>query len=209
MRPGRIAVEEAFVTEDIAREWKVVLASKFVEPGFRMMGQTILGDHPGARMVHARLVDIGAGRIAQMDADGIDVAVLSITSPGVQAFDAVTATRLARDANDVLADAVRAYPARLAGLAAVTPQYAVGAAQELERAVQTLGMRGFIINSHTLGEYLDDQKYWPINGSRSIQRMPSASFGCGSWRDGQAQPLSDGPQYGCGRTMLDFLRLTR
>jgi 2,3-dihydroxybenzoate decarboxylase len=127
-----------------------------------MMGQTILGDHPGARMVHARLVDIGAGRIAQMDADGIDAAVLSITSPGVQVFDAVTATRLARDANDVLADAVRAYPARLAGLAAVAPQYAVGAARELERAVRTLGMKGFLINSHTMGEYLDDHKYWPI-----------------------------------------------
>ena len=98
----RIAVEEAFVTEDIAKEWKNVLASKFVEPGFRMMGNSILGEDPGARLVHSRLVDVGAGRIAQMDADGIDVAVLSITSPGVQAFDAVTATRLAKDANDVL-----------------------------------------------------------------------------------------------------------
>ena len=98
----RIAVEEAFVTEEIAQEWKKVLASKFVEPGFQMMGNTILGDDPGARMVHSRLVDTGAGRIQQMDADGIDMAVLSITSPGVQAFDAVTATRLAKDANDAL-----------------------------------------------------------------------------------------------------------
>jgi len=162
MKLKRIAVEEAFVTEEIALEWKKVLASKFVEPGFRMMGQTILGDDPGARMVHSRLVDIGAGRIAQMDADGIDVAVLSITSPGVQAFDAVTATRLARDANDVLAQAIRANPSRLAGLAAVAPQYPSGAAQELERAVQTLGMKGFLINSHTMGEYLDDSKFWPI-----------------------------------------------
>jgi 2,3-dihydroxybenzoate decarboxylase len=64
-----------------------------------MMGETILGDDPGAQRVHARLVDIGAGRISQIDADGIDVAVLSITSPAVQVLDAVTATRLARDAN--------------------------------------------------------------------------------------------------------------
>lgn len=162
MRQKRIAVEEAFVTEEIASEWKKVLASKFVEPGFRMMGQTILGDDPGARLVHARLVDIGAGRIAQMDADGIDLAVLSITSPGVQVFDAVTATRLARDANDVLAAAVKAKPTRLAGLAAVAPHYPAGAARELERAVGTLGMKGFLINSHTQGEYLDDQKFWPI-----------------------------------------------
>ena len=46
MKLRRIAVEEAFVTEEIAKEWKKVLASKFVEPGFRMMGQTILGDDP-------------------------------------------------------------------------------------------------------------------------------------------------------------------
>lgn len=162
MKLKRIAVEEAFVTQDIADEWKKVLASKFVEPGFRMMGQTILGDDPGARMVHSRLIDIGAGRIAHMDATGIDLAVLSITSPGVQAFDAVTATRLAKDANDVLAAAVKANPTRLAGLAAVAPQYPVGAALELERAVRTLGMKGYLINSHTMGEYLDDTKFWPI-----------------------------------------------
>lgn len=162
MKIKRIAVEEAFVTEAIASEWKQVLASKFVEPGFRMMGQTILGDDPGARMVHSRLIDVGAGRIAQMDVDGIDVAVLSITSPGVQVFDAVTATRLAKDANDVLAEAVRTNPTRLAGLAAVAPQYPTGAAQELERAIQNLGMKGFLINSHTMGEYLDDRKFWPI-----------------------------------------------
>lgn len=95
MTIDRIAVEEAFVTADIASEWKKVLASRFVEPGFRMMGESILGDDPGAKAVHSHLLDIGAGRIAQMDADGIDVAVLSLTSPGVQVFDAITAGTLA------------------------------------------------------------------------------------------------------------------
>lgn len=167
----RIAVEEAFVTEEIAAEWKKVLASKFVEPGFRMMGQTILGDDPGARRVHARLVDVGAGRIAQMDADGIDMALLSLTSPGVQAFDAVTATQLAAHANDVLAAAVAANPARLAGLAAVAPNYPAGAALELARA-RKLGMKGFIINSHTMGQYLDDPKFWPIFEAAQALDMP-------------------------------------
>lgn len=171
-RPRRIAVEEAFVTEDIAREWKKVLASRFVEPGFRMMGQTILGDDPGARLVHSRLVDVGAGRIAQMDADGIDVAVLSITSPGVQVFDAVTATRLAADANDQLAAAVAAHPTRLAGLAAVAPQHPEGAAKELQRAATHLGLKGYLINSHTQGEYLDDAKYWPIFEAAQALDLP-------------------------------------
>ena len=172
MKLKRIAVEEAFVTEEIGQEWKKVLTSKFVEPGFRMMGNSILGEDPGARMVHSRLVDVGAGRIAQMDAEGIDVAVLSITSPGVQAFDAVTATRLARHANDVLAAAVAANPSRLAGLAAVAPQYPAGAAQELERAATTLGMKGYLINSHTQGEYLDDRKYWPIFEAAQALDLP-------------------------------------
>jgi len=158
----RIAVEEAFVTEEIASEWTKVLASDSVEPGFAMMGRTILGDNPGARAVHARLADIGPGRIAQMDADGIDFAVLSITSPGVQVFDAVTAARLAAHANDVLADAIAASPKRLAGLAAVAPQQPEVAAVELERAVRKLGMKGFLINSHTMGQYLDNARYRPI-----------------------------------------------
>lgn len=158
----RIAVEEAFVTEEIAQEWRKVLSSEFVEPGFRLMGASILGEGPVAHAVHSRLVDIGAGRIAQMDAAGIDVAILSITSPGVQVFESVTATRLASDANEVLAAAVAAHPTRLAGLATIAPQYPEGAAKELEHAVQKLGMKGYLINSHTMGEYLDDRKYWPI-----------------------------------------------
>ena len=168
----RIAVEEAFVTQDIADEWSRVLAGRFVEPGFQKMGETILGDGPGARSLHARLLDVGAGRIAQMDADGIDLAVVSITSPGVQVFDAVTATRLAQHANDVLAEAIRAHPRRLAGLAAVAPQFAGGAAVELERAVRTLGMKGFLVNSHTKSEYLDDRKYWPLFEAAEALRTP-------------------------------------
>ncbi len=85
----------------------------------------------------ARLVDLGAGRIAQMDADGIDVALLSITSPGVQVFDAVTAGVLAREANDALAAACAAHPERFAGLrrgGAAAPRER---GRELERAMRT------------------------------------------------------------------------
>jgi 5-carboxyvanillate decarboxylase len=116
MSVRRIAVEEAFVTPEIADEWDKVLTSKFVEPGFLKMGESILAKNEGTRVIHAKLIDLGAGRIAQMDSDGIDLAVLSLTSPGVQAFDAVTATELAAQSNDVLAAAVKKYPKRFAGL---------------------------------------------------------------------------------------------
>ena len=152
----RIAVEEAFVTAEIATEWGVVLGRNSVEPGFRMMGQTMLGQSPGARRVHEQLIDIGAGRIAMMDATGIDMQVLSLTAPGVQVFDPATATALARHSNDVLLDAVSKYPARFAGLAAVAPQDPLAAAAELARVRRVPGMKGFIVNSHTNGEYLDE-----------------------------------------------------
>jgi 5-carboxyvanillate decarboxylase len=172
MKIQRIAVEEAFVTEDIAAEWQKVLASRFVEPGFLKMGQSILGDDPAARQVHARLADIGTGRIAQMDQDGIDMAVLSITSPGVQVFDAITAARLATHANDVLAEAVARHPTRFAGLATVAPQHPESAARELERASRQLGLCGFLINSHTQGEYLDDAKYQPLFEAAQALELP-------------------------------------
>jgi 2,3-dihydroxybenzoate decarboxylase len=168
----RIAVEEAFLTEEIAREWAKVLARADVEPGFRMMGDTMLGQSPGARRVHEQLIDVGAGRIALMDAAGIDMQILSITAPGVQVFEPATATSLARDSNDVLIEAIERHPARLAGLAAVAPQNPRGAAAELARVAGLPGIKGLIINSHTGGEYLDAAKYWPIFEAAEALGMP-------------------------------------
>jgi 2,3-dihydroxybenzoate decarboxylase len=88
--------------------------------------------------------------------------VLSLISPGVQVFDAATGTSLARRVNDQLYRIVQKYPGKFAGLAALAPQDPRGAADELERAVKELGLKGASINSHTRGEYLDDKKYWVI-----------------------------------------------
>src|SRR5471032_96666 len=122
MAMRRIAVEEAFVTAEIMAAWQDVLARRDVEPGFAKMGETILAPTPGNKVLDDRLLDIGPGRIAHMDAIGVDMQILSLTSPGVQVFDAALATRLAAASNDALTAAVKAYPARFAGLAAVAPQ---------------------------------------------------------------------------------------
>ena len=159
----RIAIEEAFVTQEIADEWDVLLKNGAVgEPGFRKMGESILADSPGTRLIHERLVDLGEGRIQTMDETGIDVQVISLTSPGVQVFPGDLAARLAKDANDTLAQAVRSHPDRFVGLAAVAPQIPETAAREIERASTELGLKGVIINSHTHGKYLDSQEHWPI-----------------------------------------------
>src|SRR5271170_5442324 len=154
----RIAVEEAFVTPEIMAQWHVVLASRDVEPGFAKMGETILAQTPANKLLDDRLLDIGADRIAHMDSIGVDMHVLSLTSPGVQVFAAPVATRLAAASNDALAAAVQARPTRFAGLAAIAPQDPTAAAREIERAAQKLGLCGVIINSHTMGEYLDAPK---------------------------------------------------
>lgn len=97
-----------------------------------------------------------------MDAAGVDIAVLALTSPGVQVMNAADGTEFATYANDWLADAIRRHPTRYAGLAACAPQNPAAAAKEIERGVVGLGLNGVIINSHTGGEYLDDPKFWPI-----------------------------------------------
>jgi 5-carboxyvanillate decarboxylase len=168
-----IAVEEAFLTQGLADAWYEILGGPDAEPGFRLMGGSILAKSPMTATVHSRLVDLGPARIAQMDNDGIDVAVLSLTSPGVQVVaDVARARELAAVSNDELAAAVRAYPTRYAGLAAVAPQHPETAAREIERARQKLGLVGLLINSHTQGHYLDEPQFEPILASAQAQMMP-------------------------------------
>ena len=101
-------------------------------------------------------------RLAEMDRYGVAMHLLSITGPGVQAFDAARGTALAETANNMLAAAIARHPTRFAGLAAVAPQDPAAAAREVDRALGELKLNGIIINSHTHGEYLDDPKFWPI-----------------------------------------------
>jgi 5-carboxyvanillate decarboxylase len=169
----RIAVEEAFVTQEIADQWDAILdAGSIGEPGFRKMGETILSDSPGTRLIHERLIDLGEGRIRDMDEAGIDVQVISLTSPGVQVFAGHLAAELASKANNKLAHAVQTHPHRFVGLAAVAPQLPKVAAREIERATTELGLKGVIVNSHTGGEYLDIKKYWPILEAAEAAGVP-------------------------------------
>lgn len=107
------------------------------------------------------LLDIEEKRLPEMDALGVDMHLLSLTAPGVQMFDADTATDLAALANDKLAEVCAKRPTRFSGLASFAPQSPKRAAKEMERAINALKLNGFILNSHTHGEYLDDPKYWP------------------------------------------------
>ncbi len=158
----RIATEEAWISRPVLDAYRKFLADGAPgEPGFKAMGGAIYGGGASSRLV-SLLADIGAGRIAAMDGLGIDMQLLLLTAPGVQVFDADTATALAIDSNDQLVEAIRAHPHRFAGLTAIAPQAPARAAQEIDRGINSLGLHGVVVNSHTKGEYLDDEKFWEI-----------------------------------------------
>ena len=117
---------------------------------------------PRSFPLEEKLLDVGEKRIAEMDEAGVDIQVLSLCVPGCEQFDASDGAAMARQTNDELAQVIRKRPDRYVGLAALAPQDPVGAANELQRAVSELGMRGAKLNSHVRGEYLDNRKYWPV-----------------------------------------------
>jgi len=109
-----------------------------------------------------KLLDIGAGRIAEMDAAGVDVAVLSLTAPGVEQLEPAAASKLAEQSNDDLAAAISKYPDRFRGYAAVSPKDPEAAVKELERAVKDLGFIGWKTHCNYGDSYLDEKQYWPL-----------------------------------------------
>lgn len=159
----RIAAEEAWAPPEILAQYKKLLEEKPAawDPGFRSLWGFFLGATPRATQLVARIQDLGARRLADMDSCGIAKQLVFLTAPGVQVFDASLATSLAKEANDQLAEKISLHPVRYAGLAAIAPQDPRNAVKELQRAVH-LGMKGAVVNSHTQGEYLDEPKFWEI-----------------------------------------------
>lgn len=160
----RIATEEAFCPPEMMDIYRDMLDNKSLDdPGFNTMFNFYLGSTSlRARQIREYLTDLGDLRLANMDARGIDMQVIALTSPGVQVMPTDRAVSFAAYANDVLAEACRKHPTRFAGLAAVAPQDSRAAAKELERAVGPLGLKGAVVHSHTFGEYLDDEKFFPL-----------------------------------------------
>jgi predicted TIM-barrel fold metal-dependent hydrolase len=114
------------------------------------------------KMLATQLEDLGGGRLADMDAAGIDVQVLSMPSGGLEELDPPESVKMMKEINDVLAKAVAEHPDRFAGFAALPVIDPTAAANELERTVTELGFKGALINGHMKGRFLDDQEFWPI-----------------------------------------------
>ena len=159
----RIATEEAFAPPELIRAYEGILDGDDVDPGFEsLMGFYLRSKSERAQAVFRRLQDLGAERLADMDARGIDRQVIAVTGPGTQVLSRDAAVAMSELCNDRLAEACAKHPQRFTGMAACAPQDPAHAAKEIERAVTKLDMRAVVINSHTHGEYLSDPKFWPI-----------------------------------------------
>jgi len=143
-----ITLEEHFATP----EFLAALAKTGVQGSVGALGQR----------VREQLLDLGDRRLAEMDAAGIDMQVLSLPGGGMDQLDVATATALARDTNDRAADAVRAHPERFSAFATLALQDPDQAALEFERCITRLGFKGALLNGTTNGAFLDHPRFTPI-----------------------------------------------
>ena len=140
-------------------------------PGRKLKERAAKIGGPAARFLE-QLSDLGDNRIAEMDAAGIDMQILSLTSPGVEQLEAAEAASFARETNDFLAEAIRSHPTRFGGFAALPTADPDAAVAELERTIHDYGFKGAVINGHIQGRYLDDKFFWPIFEHAEALRVP-------------------------------------
>jgi predicted TIM-barrel fold metal-dependent hydrolase len=141
----------------------------FDGPGREFKEQAKSG--PRGAKLFEQLSEVGDRRVAEMDAAGIDVQLLSLQYPGTEQLEAAEALVVARAANDFLTDVVKRHPTRFSGLAALPTAAPEKAAEELQQRVRA-GFKGAIINGHNRGRYLDDKFYWPILESAEALGVP-------------------------------------
>lgn len=122
--------------------------------------------------VERRLFDLGELRLREMDEAGIDVQVLSHGAPGTQKMDAAASTRMARQTNDRLARFISTNSKRFSGLALLPTPDPTAAADELDRSVTTLGLKGAMIHGLTNGKFIDEKQFWPIFAKAEALDVP-------------------------------------
>jgi predicted TIM-barrel fold metal-dependent hydrolase len=151
----------------------ITLEEHFVTKSFlKATGADSKALHPFLAQLQPKLLDLGESRIAAMDAGGVDFQVLSLAALGFDALDAATATAVAREINDELAEAVGKHPDRLGGFATLALKDPATAARELERCVTQLGFYGAMLNGTTSGMFLDDPRFLPVFEAAADLKVP-------------------------------------
>jgi hypothetical protein len=157
-----IGTEEHFVTDEVVTAWsRLDSRAREDSPGSAPPGE--LGE---------RLREVGERRIAAMDESGLDVQVISLTSPGLHNLPADEATGLQVETNDRIAELVNGRRDRFQGFATLATPAPGAAAHELERAVTKLGLNGALLFGLTGERNLDDRGNWPIFEAAESLRAP-------------------------------------
>jgi len=142
---GKIGLEEHFATEDTIEDSNGFLAPE------------------SWNELRARLLDIQERRLREMDANGMELMLLSLNAPTVQAIhDVKRANEIARRTNDYLAEQVAKRPDRFQGLAALPLQDADLASRELERCIKDLKFKGALVNGFSQAGTPDNILYYDL-----------------------------------------------
>jgi uncharacterized protein len=141
-------------------------------PGRDLKEQAEKFNDARAKKLIPQLCNLGDQRIAEMDAAGIDMQIVSLTAPGLEQLETADAIALAADTNDFLADAIGKNPQRFGGFAALPIGAPDRAVQEFEYRVREQKFAGAVINGHHHGRYLDDKFFWPILESAEKLGVP-------------------------------------
>ena len=159
----RIATEEAFATREQIDIYRRMVKDGTADKGMvSLWGFYAHSPSERATQILERLLDLGPRRIGDMDATGIDQAVLALTSPGAQPIlDVGEARRLSQSANDQLAEHVAAWPQRYVGMTAVAPQDPEG---ETERSAMMANSTASVLFAMVEGTSL--QSEFSVRGSQ-------------------------------------------
>lgn len=157
-----VALEEHIVTADVLAAWERL------DPSCQDL--SLAPSRSGS--TGRALLDTGQERLAAMDAQGVDVQVLSLSTPGLQNLASADAVVLQREVNDHLAAVVTLRPDRFDAWATLATPDPVAAAAELERAVGSLGLAGAMIFGRTRDRHLDHPSFRPMLEVAEELRVP-------------------------------------
>lgn len=116
----------------------------------------------GYRYTHvAKLFDIET-KLRDMEADGIDLQMLTQSIPGPERLEPELGIALAQQEHDYLAELIGRYPQRFTALATLPLQAMDAALKELDRAIGQLGLRGVQLFSNINGKPVDAPEFWPL-----------------------------------------------
>src|SRR5215510_4899031 len=134
-------------------------------------GRTIIR-YRGSRFfgVTAPMTDPGQ-RLEAMDRVGIDVEVLSVSTPNVFFAEGARQVEAARVVNDAYADLIARHPRRFKGFASIPLDEPDAALAELGRALDVLKLNGVILLSNIRGRALTDARYRPFFEEANRRRL--------------------------------------